>query len=160
MPWLCVVKRGSRPTVTLRVALTEQTPWLPEPTKGVFSAKEPTRTFNYRADNRTPMPSDAADSDAAERSPETDGGPGFDQEALYRAVQAAVEDAILGAIGTILLVGVGTVIGFAGLSFLLRTVGEGGLSVLPLAAGVWLLAIGVYIVASTLGVVQPVRDWF
>lgn len=106
------------------------------------------------------MPSDSDDRDSVERSPETDGGPGFDQEALYRTVQAAVEDAILGAIGTVLLVGVGTVIAFVGISFLLRTATGSGFSVPVLAAGVWLLAIGFYVVASTLGVVQPVRDWF
>jgi hypothetical protein len=142
----------------LRVTVTERMPWLCVADSETSLPEEPTPTFNSRADNLPSMPSDS--SDGTDQPRETDGGPGFDQEALYRTVQAAVEDAILGAIGTVLLVGVGTVIGFVGLSVLLRTLTESGFSIPVLAAGVWLLAIGVYVVGSTLGVVQPVRDWF
>ena len=86
--------------------------------------------------------------------------PGFDEEALYRTVRRAVSDAIIDAVGTIVLVGIGTGIGLVGASFLLRAATERGLPVPALAAGVWLVAVGFYLVASTLGIVQPVRDWF
>lgn len=90
----------------------------------------------------------------------TDGGaPGFDEEALYRTVRQAVQDAILDAIGTVLLVAIGSALALVGGSFLVRTAFETGVSAPALALGVWLVAVGFYVVASTLGVVQPVRDW-
>ncbi|QKY19155.1 hypothetical protein B4589_001715 [Halolamina sp. CBA1230] len=85
--------------------------------------------------------------------------PDFDQEALYRTVRQAVQDAILDAVGTIALVTIGGAVLLAGASVLLRTATEQGFSVPVLAAGVWMVAIGLYVVASTLGVIQPVRDW-
>ncbi|NHX36592.1 MULTISPECIES: hypothetical protein [Halolamina] len=108
------------------------------------------------------MPSESprSDDDRSVPSDPTDAAAGIDQEALYGTVRRAVEDAILDAVGTMLAVAVGTAIGIAGASFLLRTATDSGLSVPVLAAGVWLTAIGFYVVASTLGVVQPVRDWF
>ena len=83
----------------------------------------------------------------------------LDEEALYRTVRQAVQDAILDAVGTIALVTIGGALAFAGASLLVRTATASGLPVALLAAGVWMLAIGLYVVGSTLGVVQPVRDW-
>ena len=85
--------------------------------------------------------------------------PDFDQEALYRTVRQAVQDAILDAVGTIALVTVGGALAVVGGSFLVRSAFEYGVSAPTLAAGVWMVAIGLYVVASTLGVIQSVRDW-
>lgn len=107
------------------------------------------------------MPSDRSRDDAEGSTPrEADSDTSdFDEEALYRTVRQAVQDAILDAVGVIVLVAVGGALAFVGASVLLRTATESGLSIPFLAAGVWLLAIGFYVVGSTLGVVQPVRDW-
>ncbi|WP_435116036.1 hypothetical protein [Halolamina sp. C58] len=103
------------------------------------------------------MPSDRSRDD--EPDSRTVDATDLDQEALYRTVRQAVQDAILDAVGTIALVTVGGALAFAGASLLVRTATESGLSIGFLAAGIWLLAIGLYVVGSSLGVVQPVRDW-
>lgn len=108
------------------------------------------------------MPSEPSrTSDDADVPVEADGdASGFDEETLYRTVRQAVQDAILDAVGTMLLVVVGTALALVGGSALVRTATAGDLSIPVLAVGVWLVAIGFYVVGSTLGVVQPVRDWF
>ncbi|GGO01245.1 MULTISPECIES: hypothetical protein [Haloarcula] len=95
-----------------------------------------------------PSPSDADDS-AAESAP----AQRSDAE-LYRIVRLATEDAILGAIGTVLLSGVGVVLFLVGVSAFFGADGFGamGLSV-AIALG------GLYLTAATLGVIPPARDW-
>ncbi|WP_276270797.1 hypothetical protein [Haloarcula litorea] len=88
-------------------------------------------------------------------SHEPDGGYAERTDAeLYEIVRRAVEDAILGAVGTVLLVGVGVAVGGIGLSLLV-----GGLDLVRVAVGVVCLAFGAYLVAATLGVVPPAREW-
>lgn len=87
---------------------------------------------------------------------ETDGGtdPGFDEAALYVVVREAVEDAILGVIGTLMLVGIGFVMVCAGIVSATSTGTTGGVVV----GGVVAL-VGLYVAASTLELVPPISEW-
>lgn len=86
----------------------------------------------------------------------TDGGPtpGFDDAALYSVVRTAVKDALLDVIGTVLLVGVGLVLVTAGGQAVVQTPSLPGIAV-----GVWLAAIGIYLAATALELVPPIREW-
>lgn len=86
----------------------------------------------------------------------TDGGvpAGFDEDRMYVAVRAAVEDALLGAIGTVLLVGVGLLIVWIGFAAVLSFQ-----TWQALLLGGAVIAIGLYIAATTLGIIPPIRDW-
>ncbi|MBX0322081.1 hypothetical protein EGH21_03445 [Halomicroarcula sp. F13] len=95
-----------------------------------------------------PSPSDADDT-ASESVP----AQRSDAE-LYRIVRLATEDAILGAVGTLLLSGVGVVLFLVGGSAFL---GADGFGAMVLAAVVALG--GLYLTAATLGVIPPARDW-
>ncbi|UPV99413.1 hypothetical protein M0R88_12870 [Halorussus gelatinilyticus] len=92
-----------------------------------------------------------------EETAEPDGGDeiGFDEAALYGVVREAVEDAILGVIGTLLLVGVALVVVWAGIGMVTRTGGSA-----PTVLGGLIIAFGLYLGAVTLGVVPPIRDRF
>lgn len=83
------------------------------------------------------------------------GDPGFDEVALYGVVRKAVEDAILGAVGTILLVGVAFVLVLVGATTAVRTPGLGGVLFGSAAA-----LFGLYLAGSTLGLIPPAREWF
>lgn len=113
----------------------------------------PTRNERDRpADDGTePTARDGAD------SLETDGGatPGFDEAALYGVVRKAVEDAILGAIGTLLLVGVSFAIIWVGVTVLLS-----GQGTLGLAFGAAAFLLGLYLAAATLRIIPPISKWF
>ena len=94
--------------------------------------------------------------DHAHQPAETDGGtdPGFDEAALYVVVRDAVEDAILGVLGTLMLVGLGIVMVLAGIGSATSTgTPAGG------AVGAVVALVGVYVAASTLEVVPPVSEW-
>lgn len=103
--------------------------------------------------------SERARDDSAETrgTTEADGGTasGFDDAALYAVVRAAVKDALLDVIGTVLLVGIGVVLVVAGGGAIVRASG-----LTAVAIGVWLVAIGIYLAATSLELVPPVRDWF
>ena len=90
------------------------------------------------------------------RRPVGDGGaPNFDEAAMYRVVREAVEDAILGVLGTLMLVGIGFVAVWAGGTALVQS------QTLPsIAFGTLAIAFGFYLAASSLGVVPPAREWF
>lgn len=97
------------------------------------------------------------DSDAGgSHTDRTDGGTdaGFDEAALYLVVRRAVEDALLGVIGTLLLVGTALVVVVVGASVAVQARNVGGA-----VLGVGAACFGVYLAASTLGVIPPVRDW-
>ncbi len=96
-------------------------------------------------------------SDEVTGSVETDGGAeiGFDEAALYGVVRKAVEDAILSAIGTLLLVGVSSVIVWVGVTVLLEADALFGT-----AFGAAALLLGLYLAAATLKIIPPVRKWF
>ncbi|MFB6122056.1 MAG: hypothetical protein ABEJ78_01175 [Haloferacaceae archaeon] len=83
-----------------------------------------------------------------------DGGDGFDEARLHAVVRDAVEDALLGVVGTLLLVAVAFVLVVAGVQAALW-----GMSPLGTAAGVAVTAFGLYLAAATLELVPPMRDW-
>ena len=92
----------------------------------------------------------------ADDPPKTDGaGAGFDEAALYGVVRKAVEDAILGVIGTLLLVGIAAVFVWTGVAVAAQATGPVGAAL----GGVAVL-FGLYLGAATLGVVPPAREWF
>lgn len=105
------------------------------------------------------MVPDAGDSGAA-TSPDqssADGrhDPGFDEVAMYRVVRKAMEDAILGAVGTLLLVGVAFVLVLTGASIAVQ--GGRGPSI---AIGVVVALFGLYLAGSTLELIPPIREWW
>jgi uncharacterized membrane protein len=74
---------------------------------------------------------------------------------LYALVRAAAEDAVLGALGTLLLAGLGLVLFLSGVSGLF---GLSSPSPVAIAIGVALVVGGAYLFASSLGVIPTVRD--
>lgn len=110
-------------------------------------------------------PRDGSDDgqDAAERRPSADGGTvALDEATLHRVVRDAVEDAILGAIGTVLLVGVGLFLVWTGGAVAWRslTTGVGTLGeVTGAGLGVAILLGGCYLAGTSLGLLAPMRDW-
>ena len=94
--------------------------------------------------------------ETAASGPEPDGDPlpGFDEATLYRVVRAAVEDALLDVLGTLLLVGVAFVLVVAGGQAV-----AGSDSAAGTALGVVVALGGLYLAAATLEVIPPVREW-
>ncbi|UPV73427.1 hypothetical protein M0R89_12845 [Halorussus limi] len=92
-----------------------------------------------------------------EETAEPDGGEeiGFDEAALHGVVRDAVEDAILGVIGTVLLTGVALVVTWTGIMLATQSVSVAGTGL-----GIVVTAFGLYVGAATLGVVPPAREWF
>jgi len=86
-----------------------------------------------------------------------DGGvdPGFDEAAMYVVVRDAVEDAILGVLGTLMLLGIAFVAVWAGGAAIVRSQ-----TPVSITFGVLAIAFGFYLAASSLGVVPPAREWF
>ena len=82
----------------------------------------------------------------------------LDEGALYVVVRKAVEDAILGVIGTLLLVGLALVLVWVGVAMALSSDPTAG--VVPLVAGVAIALVGLYVAAATLEVIPPIREWF
>jgi hypothetical protein len=95
--------------------------------------------------------------DSAGNSPDVkvDGGTaaGFDGGTLYTVIQAAVKDALLDVVGTLLLVGIAFVIVVAGGQALLRSA-----SLVGTAGSLGLVALGVYIAAAALELIPSIRD--
>jgi len=98
---------------------------------------------------------------AADRNSETrgvtDGGSetGFDEGALYVVIRKAVEDAILGVIGTLLLVGLAFALLWSGMVI------AGWLeSPFGTAFGVIVSLLELYIGAAALEIIPPIADWF
>lgn len=98
------------------------------------------------------------DSDSYAPDPRADsddgGGNGFDEAALYRVIHAAVKDALLDVIGTLLLVGIAFVVVVVGGRVLLSSA-----TPLSIVAGVGLVVWGLYLAAATLEIIPPVRAW-
>ncbi|MEA1930147.1 MAG: hypothetical protein U9O06_01150 [Euryarchaeota archaeon] len=82
---------------------------------------------------------------------------GVDEQALYRVVRSAVEDAILGVLGTLLLLAIAAFFLWLGGAMLVSAV-EAGLT-LNLGYGIVFLAFGLYLGARTLDLVPPLREW-
>ncbi|ACV47759.1 MULTISPECIES: hypothetical protein [Halomicrobium] len=86
----------------------------------------------------------------------SDGGvdPGFDPDTLYRVVRAAIKDALLDVIGTLLLLGVALVIVAMGGQLLLAAMSE-----VAMVLGALLVLFGLYLGAATLELIPPLREW-
>jgi hypothetical protein len=78
----------------------------------------------------------------------------IDEQALYKVVRSAVEDAILGVLGTILLLGIAVFLVWAGGALLISEASPVGLGL-----GVVFLGFGLYLGAATLGLVPPYDEW-
>jgi hypothetical protein len=74
---------------------------------------------------------------------------------LYRIVHEATQDAILGAIGTVLWVGIGVVLFLVGLQLV-----WGSLSLGLAVVGAGLAVVGLAIAAQGLDLVAPIRELF
>jgi len=103
------------------------------------------------------MVSSPADDDSVDASdaPQATGGSvaQLSEEELYAVVRVATEDAVLGALGTLMLVGIGIVLASWGAALLLSA------TPLPAAVGVVLVLFGAYLALSSLRVIPPVREW-
>lgn len=112
-------------------------------------------------------PSDRGDSESdsdapvegrpADDRPVGDGGvdPGFDEAAMYVVVRDAVEDAILGVLGTLMFLAIALLAVWTGGTAIVRAQ-----SPVVIAFGVVAIAFGFYLAASALEVVPPAREWF
>lgn len=85
----------------------------------------------------------------------TDGDPGFDEDAVYAVVRAAMKDAMLDVIGTVLLVGVALVVFWAGLMLVVSGGGSPG----GVAVGVAAVVFSVYLAGSAVDLVPSVWEW-
>ena len=82
---------------------------------------------------------------------------GFDEQALYRVVRSAVEDAILGVLGTLLLLGIAAFFAWLGGAMLVSAASTG---VTPnLGFGILFLSFGLYLGAATLDLVPSFGEW-
>lgn len=79
---------------------------------------------------------------------------GFDEAALYRVVHAAVKDALLDVIGTLLLVGIAFVLVVAGGQALFAAT-----STLGIVVGLGFVVTGLYLAATSLELIPPVYEW-
>jgi hypothetical protein len=88
---------------------------------------------------------------------EPDGGRDvdFDEQVLYLVVRKAVEDAIIGVLGTLSLLVVAFVVVWIGATFAVS-----GQSTVGLVAGIAVVVFGFYLAAVALELVSPVWDWF
>ncbi|GCF14290.1 hypothetical protein Harman_22250 [Haloarcula mannanilytica] len=99
------------------------------------------------------MVSSPADEDPSS-GPATDGSVAqLSEDELYAIVRVATEDAVLGALGTLMLVGIGVFLIAAGTSLFFA------LSPLPSVVGVVLIAYGAYLALSSLRIIPPAREW-
>lgn len=80
--------------------------------------------------------------------------PGFDEDRLYEVVTRAVEDAILGAFGTVILVALAVGLVWVGIAVVAANPNPLG----AIFGGVAIVA-GVYLAATTLEVLPSIRDW-
>ncbi len=79
---------------------------------------------------------------------------GFDQHAMYEVVRAAVKDAMLDVIGTVLLVGIAMVLLWAGGGIILAGGGSPG-SVL---VGLPVVAVAVYVAGSAVDLIPSIWE--
>ena len=82
---------------------------------------------------------------------------GFDEQALYRVVRSAVEDAILGVLGTLLLLAIAAVFVWIGGAMLLAAASSA--SVLSLGFGLVFLTFGLFLAAATLDLIPSLAEW-
>jgi hypothetical protein len=96
------------------------------------------------------------DADGGQPRLEEDGGvaPDIDEAALFRLIRDAVKDALLDVIGTLLLLGVASVLVLIGVQLYLSS-----MSGLGAALGGVIVVAGLYLAAATLEIIPPLRDW-
>jgi len=101
-------------------------------------------------------PASAAEWIGDERQTASDGGTdlGFDPDALYRVVRAAVKDALLDVIGTLLLLGVALVLVLTGGQLLVSAI-----SGVMVGVGAVLVLLGLYVAATALDLIPAVGEW-
>jgi hypothetical protein len=98
------------------------------------------------------VPSPADDDSSTDLA--TDGSVAqLSEDELYAIVRVATEDAVLGALGTLMLVGIGVVLASWGAALLLSA------TPLPAAIGVVLVLFGAYLALSSLRMIPPAREW-
>ncbi len=104
-----------------------------------------------------PAPNDTSPDPERRAALEADGGEPveLDEVTLYTVVREAVKDALLDVIGTLLLVGIAFVLVAAGGQ---AVVSSG--SVAETGLGLLVALFGLYLAATSLEVVAPVREWF
>ena len=95
-------------------------------------------------------PSTGATTDGSPDRPD----PGFDEDRLYAVVHRAVEDAVLGAIGTVIFVLIAVGLVWVGIAVIAANPTPLGV----VFGGVAVVA-GVYLAASSLEVIPPIREW-
>ncbi|WP_424000480.1 hypothetical protein ACOZ4I_13775 [Haloarcula salina] len=100
-----------------------------------------------------PPSTDSGDTKSA--SPSTRSVSELSERELYGLVRVAAEDAVLGAIGTLLLAGLGLTLFLGGLSGLLQISDP---SPVAMAIAAVFVVGGAYLFASSLGVIPSVRD--
>jgi len=111
------------------------------------SADTATATSRGEGSKGTPTDADTAFADG--------GAPGFDEERLHAVVRDAVEDAILGAVGTLLLVGIGLLFFWGGLTAIAdANTGDAGV------VGALMMIVGLALVVGTLHDMLPTSRWF
>ena len=79
----------------------------------------------------------------------------LEEQELYELVRRAVEDGILGMVGTLLLVGVAVVLVWTGVTIALY-----GTSIVGLVAGIAAIVFGLYLGLATLEIIPSVRELF
>lgn len=102
-----------------------------------------------------PPPTDSGDTNSPAAASSSRSVSELSERELYGIVRVAAEDAVLGAIGTLLLAGLGLALFLGGLSGLLQISDPS-----PAAAAIAVAFVvgGAYLFASSLGVIPSVRD--
>lgn len=100
-------------------------------------------------EDRSP-PSRGSSADGPPHHPD----PGFDEDRLYAVVHRAVEDAVLGAIGTVIFVLIAVGLVWVGIAVVAANPTPLGI----VFGGVAIVA-GFYLAASSLEVIPPIRAW-
>lgn len=80
--------------------------------------------------------------------------PGFDEDRLYAVVHRAVEDAVLGAIGTVIFVVIAVALVWVGIAVIAANPTPLGV----VFGGVAIVA-GCYLAATSLDIIPPIREW-
>jgi len=102
-----------------------------------------------------PPSTDSDDTKSSPSGPSNRSVSDLSERELYGLVRVAAEDAVLGAIGTLLLAGLGLVLFLGGLSGLFQISSP---SPVAMAIAVAFVVGGAYLFASSLGVIPSVRD--
>ncbi|MBV0903595.1 hypothetical protein [Haloarcula salina] len=100
-----------------------------------------------------PPPTDSGETNSSAAS--TRSVSDLSERELYGLVRVAAEDAVLGAIGTLLLAGLGLILFLGGLSGLLQISSPSPVAV---AIAIAFVVGGAYLFASSLGAIPSVRD--